>query len=383
MIRLCAFADEASEKFEEQILALKRNGISLIELRGLDGVNIAKISTEDAKKYSDMLKEAGIGVWSIGSPIGKVNVDCDFEEYKNSLRHVCALANIFGTKKIRVFSFFEAYGSEKKVFEYLSEMVKVAEEYGVELCHENEKQIYGDTVDRVLNIMKNVKGLKFVYDPANYLEVGEDSRRSLDKLHHLTDYFHIKDFIKNTGELVPAGYGDGMIGELVSRIADKDKVLTLEPHLAVFSGYSDIDNTEMKNKFKFANNCEAFDTAVNALKKVITDQGYVYNEEKGGYVRMEEKIVRYGIIGLGNQGSTYICNIFEKGLAKNARVTAICDINPAKIENIKKKTGRDDFACFDNYIDMLDSGLCDAVLVEVPHYSHPEMVVECLKNLHK
>ena len=58
----------------------------------------------------------------------------------------------------------------------------------------------------------------------------------------------------------------------------------------------------------------------------------------------------------------------------------MCDINPAKIENIKEKTTNKDAVYFTDYIEMLDSGLCDAVLVEVPHYQHPEMVIECLKR---
>ena len=90
--------------------------------------------------------------------------------------------------------------------------------------------------------------------------------------------------------------------------------------------------------------------------------------------------VRYGIIGLGNQGSTYVLNIFDKGIAKDAVVTAMCDIVPAKIESIKEKTENKDAVYFENYIEMLDSGLCDAILVETPHYQHPEIVIECLKR---
>ena len=93
--------------------------------------------------------------------------------------------------------------------------------------------------------------------------------------------------------------------------------------------------------------------------------------------------VRYGIIGLGNQGSSYALKIFDAGKAENAVLTAMCDINEAKIENVKAKTTNKDAVYFTDYKEMLDSGLCDAVLIEVPHYSHPEMVEECLKrNIH-
>ena len=95
------------------------------------------------------------------------------------------------------------------------------------------------------------------------------------------------------------------------------------------------------------------------------------------------EIVRYGIIGLGNQGSSYARNIFETGRdgkIVDAVLSAVCDINPAKIESFKKKTTREDLVYFSDYKEMLDSGLCDAILVETPHYQHPEIVIECLKR---
>ena len=91
--------------------------------------------------------------------------------------------------------------------------------------------------------------------------------------------------------------------------------------------------------------------------------------------------VRYGIIGLGNQGTNYEIKLFDGGkIIPEAVVTAMCDINPAKIEIMKEKTTNKDVKYFTDYIEMLDSGLCDAALIEVPHYQHPEMVMECLKR---
>ncbi len=284
MIRLCAFADESDKMVDGQIAALKRNEIDLIELRGLDGKNVSKLTEDEAKEYAKRFDEAGIKVWSIGSPLGKVNISEDFGEYSKLVRHVCRLAKIFGTDKIRMFSFRESYESEEKVMENLRGMVAIAKEEGVSMYHENEKAIFGDTCERVLKIMDKVEGLKFIYDPANFLEVGEKADTTLDTLHSKTDYFHIKDVIAESGTLVPAGHGDGKIFELIARITD-DKVLTLEPHLKVFEGFNEIDGTEMKNKFHFASNEEAFDAAVNALKDVLCKAGYKYDEAKGGYVK--------------------------------------------------------------------------------------------------
>ena len=283
MIRLAAFADEADSRVEGQIEALKRNGIEYIELRGLDGKNISAISEEEAVKYAKMYADAGIKVWSLGSPIGKVDIASDLEAHKTLLRRVCRYAKIFGTDKVRMFSFYKAYESRDAVLSQLSKMVKIADEYGIKLYHENEKEIYGDVLSRVLDIRDNVKGLYHIYDPANYIECGQDADATLGALHATTDYFHIKDVIAATGELVPAGFGDGRIDKLVDMIGNDDKTLTLEPHLRVFAGYSDIDNTEMKNKFTFKSNGEAFDAAVNALRAVIEAQGY--KRVNGGYVK--------------------------------------------------------------------------------------------------
>ena len=90
--------------------------------------------------------------------------------------------------------------------------------------------------------------------------------------------------------------------------------------------------------------------------------------------------VRYGIIGLGNQGASYALNIFEAGKANDAILTVVCDNNSAKIDSFKTRTERDDLVYFSDYKEMLDSGLCDAILVETPHYQHPEMVIECLNR---
>lgn len=278
MIKLCAFIDEASSDLQGQMLAMKRNELDLIEVRNINGVNVASFSLENAKEYQKVFEDNGVSAWSIGSPLGKVDINTSFDEYEKTIRHIFEIANIFKTDKVRAFSFFNAYGQREKVFEYLNKMVAIAKEYGVNLYHENEKEIYGDVCDRVLDIMENVDGLKYIYDPANFLQVGDDADKTLTLLHGKTDYFHIKDVISATQELVPAGYGDGKIDKLVSMI-NKDVVLTLEPHLAIFSGYANIDNTEMKNKFTFSSNAEAFDTAVNALKKILLDNGY----KKQGY----------------------------------------------------------------------------------------------------
>ena len=277
MIKLCAFADEAEKTLKGQIDSLKRNRIRYLELRTVNGTGVANITLQEAEEYARILKQNEIEVYSIGSPIGKVDIAVDFDKYLEEITHIFHLAKIFGTDKIRIFSFFNALDKREKVISYLCKMVEKAKEYGVELYHENEKDVYGDIADRVTDILQNVPGLRSIYDPANYLQVGEKANVTINSLHAKADYFHIKDVIAETGELVPAGHGDGKIHELLNKI-EGDKVLSVEPHLAVFDGYSQIDNTQMKHKFHFTSNQVAFDTAVDALKTLLVKAGYIENE---------------------------------------------------------------------------------------------------------
>ena len=257
MIYLSAFADEASASLDGQIKALLKHNIKYSEIRSVNGVNVSKFDIKTAKEYQKQMEDNGIKVWSIGSPIGKVDINVDFNEYLNLFKHVLDLANVFETDKIRMFSFFNAYNQKSKVFDYLNQMVEIAKSYNVTLCHENEKEVYGDTAERVLELVNNCKGLKFIYDPVNYIACGEDAKKTLELFFDQTEYFHIKDMIADSGEHVPAGLGDGKI--------------------------SDIDNFEMKNKFKFNSNEEAFDAAVKSLKEILIKSNY--KETNGGFIK--------------------------------------------------------------------------------------------------
>lgn len=282
MIRLSAFSDEAGAGLAEQIEALQANGISMTELRSVEQVNVQDLSLATARDYAARLASEGIGVSAIGSPIGKICVREDLRAYEEKLKHVCELAEVLGTEKIRVFSFYEAWDERERVLDAMRRMVEIAATFGVTLYHENEKGIYGDTAERVMDLYKNVPGLCFVYDPANFLQVGESAARTLREVLPICTHFHMKDVDAASGELVPVGYGSGRVDELLGALPE-DAILTLEPHLAVFSGYAEIDGAPMKHRFRFAGGREAFDCAAQTLIKALLAAGYTKTQE--GFVR--------------------------------------------------------------------------------------------------
>lgn len=90
--------------------------------------------------------------------------------------------------------------------------------------------------------------------------------------------------------------------------------------------------------------------------------------------------VRFGIIGVGNMGSAH-ARSFLKGDVENGVLTAICDLKKEKTDKIlsMEYAGARELAVFSDYKEMLVSGLCDAVIVAVPHYGHPGMTMDALQ----
>ncbi len=278
-IKLCAFADEASPLLDEQIIAMSENDISLLEIRVADKKSIQNISIEEAKDFRCRLDNAGIGVWSLGSPAGKIDINDDFSKEIETFKHMLECGAILDAKCIRLFSF---YGTDAKpeylgkVCDRLNTYVELCKPYGIVPCHENEKGIYGEDAVHCLEILKAVPGLKAVFDPANFVQANQNTLEAWDMLEEYVYYGHIKDADEN-GDVVPPGDGIGHIPEYLPKFVNKGcSVLTLEPHLRSFVGLDALEQEGAKSnvsKLTFANNRESFDYAVNSLKKIISGLG--------------------------------------------------------------------------------------------------------------
>jgi predicted dehydrogenase len=93
---------------------------------------------------------------------------------------------------------------------------------------------------------------------------------------------------------------------------------------------------------------------------------------------MTEQKIRTGIIGVGNMGSGHATTILN-GLTPDFKLTAIADINPDRITWVKKCLS-EEITCYQDAIQMLNSGMLDACLICVPHYDHPRYAIECMKR---
>lgn len=275
-VRLCAFADEAGTEVAVQIAALKENGVPCLEVRGVDGKNVTDLTLEEARQLRRRLEDEGLSVWSVGSPLGKIGITDAFGPHLDKFKYTLDLAQELGAACIRLFSFFipketPAADCRGEVLDRLAQFCRAAEGRPVILCHENEKEIYGDIADRCLDIHQQLPALRAVFDPANFVQCGQDTLAAWKLLAPYVHYMHIKDALTD-GRVVPAGKGEGHVPEILAAYrAQGGEVLTLEPHLAVFSGLSELEHGEKSvvDPYAYPTQRAAFDAAVQALKDLL------------------------------------------------------------------------------------------------------------------
>ena len=274
-VTLSAFGDEIAIPLEDQLKHLKTLNVRGLECRTAWGINVLKLTDEQAQKVRNLCDEAGIVVNCLGSPVGKSPLAAPIENELNNVDRLIEIGAIMGTKRIRIFSFYpDDISSNAHYDQYVGEVVdrlaaltEKAAAAGFMLLHENEKDIVGDTPERCYQLMAGVNhpNLRFIWDPANFVQVGvvKGIDNHWDTLQPYIGYIHIKDALLAGGTVKPAGEGDGQVPEMLTRLKDigYTGILALEPHLKV-AGHSSGFSGE-----------DGMTTAVNALRKVMAEVG--------------------------------------------------------------------------------------------------------------
>lgn len=284
-IYISGFADEISTDFDVQLETVKRLGMSYISLRSADKKGIADYTPDEVKQnLAHRLESAGIGVSSIGSPIGKVGIEDEegFEKQLHQLEDLCWIAKLLKCRYIRMFSFFIPEGKDPAdyrdaVIEKLKKFSAVAEKHGVILIHENEKDIYGDTGARCKDILDTVGSdhFKAAFDFANFVQCGEDPQECWDLLKEHVVYIHIKDAVSTSKENVLCGTGEGKIPQILKQaIRDEGYTgfLTLEPHLVLFDSLQSLETTDAANVIKvnkYKTGAEGYEAQYRALLEIL------------------------------------------------------------------------------------------------------------------
>lgn len=251
MMMLCGFADEIAPELDLQITCCKENGITHFELRGAYGKNVLDFDKSVRIEVKSKLKANGLGVASIGSPIGKVKINDPWDKHFERFKIAVDSAEFFGAPMIRIFSYYPPAEGEDvrthrdEVIRRMKAKVDYVKDRNVTLVHENEKGIYGDKGKYCLDLLKSVDSPKFraAFDFGNFVQVGENPLDAWPLIKPYAIHIHIKDVIAKDDRAVPAGQGDGHIEEILVDLKNSgySGFLSLEPHLKAagqFSGFS-------------------------------------------------------------------------------------------------------------------------------------------------
>lgn len=250
--KISGFSDEISADTTQQFEALNRLGISYFEPRGIDGTNISSLTDEEAYALKEKMDSYGIKVSSIGSPMGKIKIEEDFQPHFELFKRTVKIAKMLDTKYIRMFSFYvNGEWTEDKtaeVYKRLNAFIEYAKANDIVLLHENEKGIYGDIGTRCVELMEKLycDNFKAVFDPANFVQCGEDTKVCFDALKPYIEYMHIKDAILESGKVVPAGKGDGNLEYITKNLLQGgyEGFFSLEPHLGSFEGLAALEEDD-------------------------------------------------------------------------------------------------------------------------------------------
>ncbi len=279
MFTLSAFADEIDPDPLKQIAVLQSCGVRHIEFRSIYGTNVLALSDAQIQEFKSLLDKHGFKLSAIGSPIGKIKIDDPFEPHLEKFKRAIHLCGVFGTKNIRIFSYYPPDGFNGdwsrwrgEIMSRMTKKCELAATAGVRLIHENEHRIYGDSPERVTDLMTTLRKsfgadvVGAVHDPANFVFCGYDPWQGWQASKPWLVHFHIKDWIANAPHGSLAGEGQGRIPEV---IADAVKMgytgfATMEPHLLGGGPTGGVTGPEL------------FPKAVAAFKAILDKAGAKY-----------------------------------------------------------------------------------------------------------
>ena len=243
-MKIAVILDEISYRFLDSVETVKAVGMKFVELRIVDGKNIAQLDLDDAIEYEMLLEKRGLKVCALASPLFKsflpgeereesvgdqfgftVN---DYSSHLKLVEHLVKLAKIFKTDKIRTFTFWKVRETTDEKLEEIAERLKPAvqrfEKEGLKMIVENEPNCYvqtGRQLGRLLELLDETD-VGALWDPGNAKLCGEDEDEGFKVLGSRIFHLHVKDFTLEDGEVrfVLPGHGVVNFENVVKNLAE-------------------------------------------------------------------------------------------------------------------------------------------------------------------
>jgi sugar phosphate isomerase/epimerase len=259
MYYFSGIGDEAANRIDDQIRAIKALGWTNLEARNVEVPGFPKGNIHDIPDAAfDILVEkvqaAGIKINCFGSAIGNwgKKIDESFESSLAEARRAIPRMQRLGTEFVRIMSFAvrkEEDQMEQERFRRIREVTKMFLDAGIQPVHENCMNYGGMGWPFTLELLENVPGLKLVFDTANPVFNEDRSKPKPWKKQDPWEFYehvkqhvvhvHVKDArwndTKNDADYTMPGDGDGKVKEILTDlIASRySGGISIEPHIAV------------------------------------------------------------------------------------------------------------------------------------------------------
>ncbi|EPJ34623.1 hypothetical protein STAFG_8302 [Streptomyces afghaniensis 772] len=242
-IRFAGIGDEAAADLTGQLDALRRLGWTAIELRTVDGVAVADLDDRAFAGLADRIAAAGLDVVCVDSRIADWSrpITGRFEDDVRELRRLARRCATLGTRFVRVMSYpnngldEEEWG--RRALDRMARLVRLAEQEGLVLLHENCSGWAGTRADRMRELLDRAGGpaLRLLFDTGNGVPYGYDARALLDEIIDHVAHVHVKDARTGPDGQVTytlPGAGESAVRSCLRALADHGYTgaWSIEPH---------------------------------------------------------------------------------------------------------------------------------------------------------
>jgi len=256
--KLGIITDELTGQLNEALDFISSYHLRWCELREMWGKNIMNSSREELDRAGDLLARHGIRVSEIASPLFKWNcprmpakagekrdtfaASFTEDDADKLLDQAFELARFFGTRMVRIFTYWRVDDPAKAypyVRDRMAKAAEVAARNKIVLNVENEHACNVGTGKELGRLLRDVNSpnLRGVWDPANATMLGEvPFPDGYEAVKGLFPHMHVKDSRKSakTGELEWAPVGGGIVdfkGQFQALVRDRyEGTISLETH---------------------------------------------------------------------------------------------------------------------------------------------------------
>jgi sugar phosphate isomerase/epimerase len=270
-MQICAITDEVSQDLAFALDVLAQDGIKHIDLRGVWGGNVVALTDEQAAEAQRLIQAGGFTVVALSTPVGKSRITDDFAPELARFRRAVELAQRFGAKYLRIFSFYVTEDQAKQyhgeAIDRLHQLCEIAAPYGLVLAHENEEGGFcAWRPEECLAFHQELpNNFRALFEPCSFTVMGYDPYTdALPLLRPYTVYVHVRDTPRGTTHYGVVGEGDVRWPDILADLKQSgfSGSLTLEPHLG-WEDYAKLTDDVRATNFRRAS--AALRSALGAL----------------------------------------------------------------------------------------------------------------------